>query len=164
MGVFATPTVNGYKRFRPYSFAPDRVCWALENRGALVRVQGAPGDANSHVEMRMGEPAANPYLYMAANIAAGLDGVRRGLDPPPPVESDPYASENTPLPASLGDAIGALAQDSFFRKAFGDTLIDYLLQMKRSEVARYEAAIAENPLPDGQDVSDWEMREYFEFY
>ena len=74
MTVFATPTVNGYKRYRPYSFAPDRVCWAVENRGALVRVQGAPGDANSHIENRMGEPAANPYLYMAANIAAGLDG------------------------------------------------------------------------------------------
>ncbi len=81
MTVFATPTVNGYKRYRPYSFAPDRVCWALENRGALVRVQGAPGDTNSHVEMRMGEPAANPYLYMAANIAAGLDGMRRATRP-----------------------------------------------------------------------------------
>jgi glutamine synthetase len=164
MAVFATPTVNGYKRFRPYTFAPDRVCWALENRGALVRVQGAPGDANSHVEMRMGEPAANPYLYMAANVAAGLDGIRRELDPPPPVEADPYATQNTPLPASLAAALDALEQDSFFRKAFGDTLVDYLLQMKRSEVARYEAAIAENPTPEGQDVSEWEMREYFEFY
>jgi glutamine synthetase len=164
MAVFATPTVNGYKRFRPYSFAPDRVCWALENRGALVRVQGAPGDTNSHVEMRMGEPAANPYLYMAANIAAGLDGVRRQLDPPPPVEADPYATQNAMLPTSLGDAIGALEKDTFFRESFGDTLVDYLLQMKRSEFGRYEAAVAENPLPDGQDVSDWEMREYFEFY
>ncbi len=164
MAVFATPTVNGYKRFRPYSFAPDRVCWALENRGALVRVQGAPGDANSHVEMRMGEPAANPYLYMAANVAAGMDGMSRELDAPPPVEADPYASDNTPLPASLAEALDALERDEFFRKAFGDILVDYLLQMKRSEVARYEAAIAENPPPDGQDVSDWEMREYFEFY
>src|SRR5258708_22112052 len=100
MTVFATPTVNGYKRYRPYSFAPDRVCWALENRGALVRVQGSPGDANAHVENRMGEPAANPYLYMAANIAAGLHGVRRHLSPPPPVEADPYAEDTTPLPAS----------------------------------------------------------------
>jgi glutamine synthetase len=164
MAVFATPTVNGYKRFRPYSFAPDRVCWALENRGALVRVQGAPGDANSHVEMRMGEPAANPYLYMAANIASGLDGIRRELDPPPRVEADPYTTDNIPLPASLAAAIGALQRDEFFRKSFGDVLVDYLLQMKRAEVARYEAAIAENPLSDGQDVSDWEMREYFEFY
>jgi glutamine synthetase len=164
MTVFATPTVNGYKRYRPYSFAPDRVCWALENRGALVRVQGAPGDANSHVEMRMGEPAANPYLYMAANIAAGLDGMRRQLDPPPPVEADPYVSQNPMLPTSLADAIGALEKDTFFREAFGETLVDYLLQMKKSENGRYEAAIAESPLADPQDVSDWEMREYFEFY
>ncbi|HEX5188022.1 MAG TPA: glutamine synthetase family protein [Streptosporangiaceae bacterium] len=164
MTVFATPTVNGYKRYRPYSFAPDRVCWALENRGALVRVQGAPGDANSHVEMRMGEPAANPYLYMAANIAAGLDGMSRQLDPPPPVEADPYVSQNPMLPTSLADAIGALEKDTFFREAFGETLVDYLLQMKKSENGRYEAAIAESPLADPQDVSDWEMREYFEFY
>jgi glutamine synthetase len=164
MTVFATPTVNGYKRYRPYSFAPDRVCWALENRGALVRVQGAPGDTNSHVEMRMGEPAANPYLYMAANIAAGLDGMRRQLDPPPPVEADPYVSQNPMLPISLAEAIGALEKDSFFREAFGDTLVDYLLQMKKSENGRYEAAIAESPLMDPQDVSEWEMREYFEFY
>jgi glutamine synthetase len=164
MSVFATPTVNGYKRFRPYSFAPDRVCWALENRGALVRVQGAPGDVNSHVEMRLGEPAANPYFYMAANIAAGLDGIRRELEPPPPVESDPYAMAGTLLPASLAEAVAALDGDEFFRKAFGDTLIDYLLQMKRAEVGRYESAIAENPLPDPHTISDWEMREYFEFF
>ena len=164
MTVFATPTVNGYKRYRPYSFAPDRVCWALENRGALVRVQGAPGDTNSHVEMRMGEPAANPYLYMAANIAAGLDGMRRRLDPPAPVEADPYVSQNPMLPISLAEAIGALEKDSFFREAFGDTLVDYLLQMKKSENGRYEAAISESPLMDPQDVSEWEMREYFEFY
>ncbi len=163
MTVFATPTVNGYKRYRPYSFAPDRVCWAEENRGVLIRVQGAPGDSNSHVENRMGEPAANPYLYMAANIAAGLDGMRRKLDPPPPVEADPYVTEAAMLPTSLAGAVGALEQDVFFRGAFGDTLVDYLLQMKRAELARYDAAIAENPPAEGQDVSDWEMREYFEF-
>ena len=112
----------------------------------------------------MGEPAANPYLYMAANIAAGLDGMRRQLDPPPPVEADPYVTRHPMLPTSLADAVGALEKDGFFRTAFGDTLVDYLLQMKRSEFGRYEAAIAENPLPDGQDVSEWEMREYFEFY
>jgi glutamine synthetase len=164
MTVFATPTVNGYKRFRPYSFAPDRVCWAEENRGALIRVQGAPGDANSHLENRMGEPAANPYFYMAANIAAGLDGMRRKLEPPPPVEADPYAAEAPMLPTSLAGAVGELAKDTFYRTAFGDTLVDYVLQMKRAELARYDAAIAASPPPEGQDVSDWEMREYFEFY
>jgi glutamine synthetase len=164
MTVFAVPTVNGYKRYRPYSFAPDRVCWALENRGALIRVQGAPGDGNSHVENRMGEPAANPYLYMAANIAAGLDGIRRELSPPPPVEADPYAAEAPMLPTSLTAAVDALEQDGFFRKAFGDTLVGYLIQMKRAELARYDAAVTESPPPEGQEVSDWEMREYFEFY
>jgi glutamine synthetase len=164
MTVFATPTINGYKRYRPYSFAPDRVCWAVENRGALVRVQGTAGDENSHVENRMGEPAANPYLYMAANITAGLDGIRRQLEPPPPVEADPYAAQAPMLPASLRDAVGALAEDTFYRKAFGDVMVDYLIQMKRAEVARYETAIAQNPPADGQDVSEWEMHEYFEFY
>jgi glutamine synthetase len=101
---------------------------------------------------------------MAANIAAGLDGMRRGLQPPPAVEADPYAADAPMLPTSLADAVGALDGDEFYRKAFGDTLVDYLLQMKRAELARYEAALAEQPPADGQDVTDWEMREYFEFY
>ncbi len=164
MMLFAAPTVNGYKRYRPYSFAPDRVGWAVENRGAMVRIQGSPGDSSSHVENRLGEPAANPYLYMAANVAAGLDGIRRELDPPAPFDDDPYATEAQMLPTSIGQAIDALADDGFYRKAFGDVFVDYLLQMKRAEFARYEAAIAEQPLAEEQDVSDWEMREYFEFY
>ena len=164
MTVFAAPTINGYKRFRPYSFAPDRVCWAIENRGALVRVQGAPGDTSSHVEMRLGEPAANPYFYLASNIAAGLDGIRRGVEPPPPAEADPYAIEAPPLPASLAQAVDALEVDAFYRKEFGDTLVSYLVMMKRFEIGRYSDALAELPMPDGQDVSDWEMREYFEFF
>jgi glutamine synthetase len=163
--LFAAPTVNGYKRFRPYSFAPDRVCWAVENRGALVRVQGAPGDASSHIEMRMGEPAANPYLYMASNIAAGLDGIRRGLTPPAPVEADPYAASAPMLPTSLSAAVKAADGDTFYRSAFGDTLVDYLVMMKRAEVTRYEASLAEAGAADSADeVTEWEMREYFEFF
>jgi len=163
---FAAPTVNGYKRFRPYSFAPDRVAWAVENRGALIRVQGSPGDAGAHVEYRAGEPAANPYLYLAASLAAGLDGVARGLTPPPPVEADPYAAEGlVQLPSSLGAAVKSLDRDSFYRGTFGDTLVDYLVMMKRAEITRYEAALAEAGTPDSPDmVTDWEMREYFEFF
>jgi glutamine synthetase len=101
---------------------------------------------------------------MAANIAAGLDGMRRELEPPPPVEADPYAAAAPMLPTSLADAVTVLERDTFFRKVFGDTLIDYLVQMKRAELARHDAAVAENPPADGQDVTDWEMREYFEFY
>jgi glutamine synthetase len=161
--VFAAPTVNGYKRFRPYSFAPDRVSWAVENRGALVRVQGAPGDSGSHVENRMGEPAANPYLYLAANIAAGADGIRRALTPPPPVEADPYAAAAPPLPTSLAAAVKTLDDDTFYRTAFGGTFVDYLVMMKRAELTRYETALAASGVPD-DEVTDWEMREYFEFF
>ena len=163
---FAVPTVNGYKRFQPYSFAPDRVSWAVENRGALVRVQGAPGDASAHVEYRAGEPAANPYFYIASSLAAGLDGITRGLTPPPPVEADPYAADDlTRLPTSLAAAVSALDEDAFYRGAFGDPLVDYLVTMKRAEITRYEAALAKHGLPDSADtVSDWEMREYFEFF
>jgi glutamine synthetase len=162
---FAAPTVTGYKRYRPYSFAPDRVCWAVENRGALIRVQGAPGDTSSHVEMRSGEPAANPYLYLASNVAAGLDGITRGLTPPAPVEADPYTMDATLLPTSLAEATDALENDTFYRKSFGDVLVDYLVMLKRAELARYQAALANSDIADPDStVTDWETREYFEFY
>lgn len=153
MTVFASPTITGYKRYKPYTFAPDRVTWAVENRGALVRIQGEPGDPSTHVENRMGEACANPYLYMAANIAAGLDGIRNNLQPPPPVETDPYAADAPMLPTTLWDAMGLLDHDPFYRQAFGDAVVDYVLAMKKSEVDRFLS-----------EVTDWEMREYFEFF
>lgn len=153
MTVFSTPTINGYKRFRPYSFAPDRVSWAVENRGAMIRVQGQPGDPGAHLENRLGEPAANPYLYMAANLAAGLDGIRRGLTPPPMVTSDPYSADATPLPTSLWEAVDALDSDPFFRDALGPEIVDFVIMMKRAEVARFLST-----------VTDWEQNEYFEFF
>jgi len=158
--VFAAPTVNGYKRYRPYSFAPDRVCWGVDNRGAMVRVQGAAGDPAPHIENRLGEPAANPYLYIASNIAAGLDGIRRGLTPPAPVEADPYSADAPLLPVTLDAAVEAVSADRFYRGVFGATFVDYLVTMKRAELKRYHAASA----GDEGEVTDWEMREYFEFY
>ena len=73
--AFATPTVNGYRRYRPNSLAPDRATWCYDHRGVMVRVLGAPGDPATRLENRVGEPAANPYLYIASQIAAGLDGI-----------------------------------------------------------------------------------------
>lgn len=153
MTLLTTPTVTGFKRFRPYSFAPDNVNWAVENRGAMLRVQGAPGDPASHLENRLGEPSANPYLYLAASLAAGLDGVRRQLEPPAMASPDPYASGGQRLPTTLGEAAEALASDSFYREALGDVLVDYLVQMKRAEWNRFLGT-----------VTDWEMREYLEVF
>jgi len=86
------------------------------------------------------------------------------MEPPPAVEADPYALDAPPLPASLADAVTVLDADPFYRGAFGDTLVSYLVMMKRFELGRYSSALTEVPLSDGQDVSDWEMREYFEFF
>jgi glutamine synthetase len=115
--------------------------------------------------MRSGEPAANPYLYLASNVAAGLDGITRGLIPPAPVETDPYAMDATPLPTSLAEATDALDGDTFYRKSFGDVLVDYLVMLKRAELKRYQAALANSDIADPDaTVTDWETREYFEFY
>jgi glutamine synthetase len=155
MAVFGNPTVNSYGRFRPYSFAPDRITWAANNRGTLISIQGAPGDPGTHVENRLGEPAANPYLWLAANIAAGRDGMMRAAEPPPIVTSDPYAVEAPPLPRSLAEAVDALDGSEVYRGAFGDPLVDYLVMMKRSEIEAHAKAA---------DASAWEMAEYFEMF
>ena len=159
MTVFGDPTINAYHRFRPYSFAPDRIGWAVDNRGALIRIQGGPGDSSTHVENRMSEPAANPYLWLAANIAAGLDGMERNATPPPIVIGDPYAEEAELLPQSLGEAADELDGSTLYRSAFGDPLVDYIVMMKRAEVARHAAVGGDEEARD-----DWEMREYFEIY
>lgn len=151
--VFATPTVNGYKRFAPFSFAPDRASWAVENRGAMVRVVGGPKDESTHLENRVGEPCANPYLFMAAQIAAGLDGIDRKLEPGLP-DAEPYAADRRLLPGSLDAAVDALeSEGGVFRQAFGAPFVDFILSIKRHELGRYRA-----------HVTDWEQREYFEVY
>ena len=88
--AFTTPTVNGYKRYHGVnSMAPIQAIWAKDNRGVMVRVLGEPGDPSTHLENRVGEPLANPYLYMASQIHAGLDGIARKLKPGPSADS-PY--------------------------------------------------------------------------
>src|SRR5258708_9882578 len=85
--VFTTPTINGYKRYRSYSLAPDRAIWGRDNRGAMIRLLGGSGDSATRLENRVGEPAANPYLSMSSPILAGLDGVDRALDPGPSADT-----------------------------------------------------------------------------
>jgi glutamine synthetase len=147
--AFSTPTINGYKRYQPHSMAPDHVVWAYDNRAAMVRVIGQGGDPTTHLENRVGEPAANPYLYMASQIAAGLDGVAAEADPGPPADS-PYSADAPRLPRSLMEAIAALRASACFRAAFGDAFVDYFVQLKEAEIGRFLAA-----------VTDWEQREYF---
>ncbi|MFC5771859.1 glutamine synthetase family protein [Thauera sinica] len=157
---FTTPTVNGYRRRRPYSLAPDRVTWAMDNRAAMARVISAPGDPASRVENRVGEPAANPYLYLASQVFAGLDGIRRHLDPGP-LQETPYAADVTILPTSLSAALDALGGSQMYREAFGGEFIDYWLHLRRSEWNRFVAAEGEAGAAS-DEVTEWEHREYFE--
>src|SRR5262249_41470420 len=122
--AFATPTINGYKRYRPYSLAPDRIIWGRENRGALLRVIGGPGDGATHVENRIGEPAANPYLYFASQIYSGLDGMATKASLPPSADM-PYETKADMLPRTLAEAIEALRKDKVLREGMGETFVDY---------------------------------------
>ena len=150
--VFTTPTINGYKRYRSYSLAPDRAIWGRDNRGVMIRALGGPNDAATRLENRVGEPAANPYLYMASQILSGLDGVDRALDPGPSADV-PYETKAELLPKSLHEAVSALKDDPFFRNAMGATMVDYYVHIKNAEIERFQA-----------EVTEWEQREYFEMF
>jgi glutamine synthetase len=160
--VLATPTVNGYRRFKPNSLAPDRAGWGFDHRGAMIRVLGGTGDPATRLENRIGEPAANPYLYIASQLVTGLDGVERRLEPGPR-DDEPYAAERPRLPAGLGEALEALEASALFRAQFGRVFIDYYLQLKRSELNRFLAWKEENRHAADEPTA-WEQNEYFDFF
>jgi glutamine synthetase len=151
--AFSTPTLNGYERYRPFMLAPDRAIWARANRGVMVRVLGGPGDPTTHLENRVGEPAANPYLYMASQVVCGLDGIRRKADPGPSADS-PYEAAAPMLPHSLAEALAALNENKVLRAGLGDFFIDYYVKLKQAEIERFNESKA----------SDWEQREYFSIF
>ncbi len=148
--VFAAPTINGYKRYKSYQLAPDRAIWGRDNKGVMVRTIGGPGDPATRVENRAAEAAANPYLHLAAQVWAGLDGIDNKRDPGPAADT-PYRTEAAMLPTNLMDAVDALEGSQLFRKRFGERFVDYLVHIKRAEIARFLS-----------DVTDWEHREYFD--
>jgi glutamine synthetase len=157
--AFTTPTINGYKRYRPYSLAPDRAIWARDNRGVMIRVLGQPGDPATHLENRVGEPAANPYLYMATQIYSGLDGIARRLDPGPSADT-PYETSAALLPKSLGEALTSLTADEVLREGFGAGFVDYYTHLKNAELARFKAEGG----VEQAEPTDWEQREYLDLF
>jgi glutamine synthetase len=159
--VFATPTVNGYRRFRPNSLAPDRATWAHDHRGSMIRVLGGAGDPATRLENRVGEPAANPYLYILAQIVTGLAGIETNAALPPSSD-EPYAADRPLLPKSLPEALDALDAEPLFRRALGDIFVDYFVKLKRTEAGRYQSSLqATSP---GDEPSEWEQNEYFDFF
>jgi glutamine synthetase len=146
------PTVNAYRRIQPDSLAPTHANWGWDNRTTFVRIPPERGGA-TRIEIRAADGAANPYLAIAAVLAAGAHGVREGLTPPRPVDGDAYRADREligpALPASLDAALEALAGDTVLRRTLGPPLVETFLAVKRSEVERHRAW-----------VSDWEIAEY----
>lgn len=152
--ALAVPTINGYARFRPNAMAPVGVHWARDHRGAMLRVLGSPGDADTRIENRLGEPLANPYLYLASQVHAGLDGIAQRRVPPPAV-ADTYSGAGEPLPTSLREALDALAADGVLQQGLGAPLAHLFAGVKRAEIVRHASA---------DDADAWSRREYFARY
>lgn len=162
--MLAVPTVNGFHRLGgDFSLSPDRAVWSVENRGAFLRVLGGNGEVGTHIENRIGEPSANPYLYIASQLCAGLAGSDAGLAPGS-AATDPHSTQAPALPRTLGDALKAFRDSSLYRGMLGDALADCLYQLKSSELRRFQAWQAEAGATSANTVSDWEQREYFAIY
>ena len=146
------PTVNAYRRIQPDSLAPTHANWGWDNRSTFIRIPRERGAA-TRVEVRVADGAANPYLAIAAVLAAGAHGLREGLCPPPPVDGDAYRADREligpALPVSLDAALGALESDGVLYRALGPEIVETFLAVKRFEIERHRAW-----------VSDWEIAEY----
>jgi glutamine synthetase len=143
------PTINSYKRTVPGAWAPVNATWGVDNRTTAVRA--IPGGKKStRVELRLTGADINPYLAMSASLAAGLDGIERKLELPPP-SVNAYATDAAPLPSSLGDAVRLFRQSRVAREWLGEEFVDHYASTREWEVRQYQKA-----------VTDWELARYFE--
>ena len=148
---FLAPTINSYKRFVAGTFAPTRAIWSLDNRTAGYRLCGA-GGKGVRIECRVGGADLNPYLAMAAEIAAGLAGIDAGLELAPPTEGDAYGKDDAEeIPTTLRAATEALDGSTMLREAFGDDVVDHYVHAARWEQTAFDRA-----------VTDWERERLFE--
>jgi glutamine synthetase len=162
MIAILAPLVNSYKRLVPGYEAPTYLTWGRTNRSALIRVpKVSPGKSieGTRVEVRCPDPSSNTYLAFAAMIAAGLDGVERGLTLGDPVEESLFEMDAATiaakgireLPGTMGEAIDELEKDSVIADALGDHVLTHYIEAKRAEWDEYRT-----------QVSDWEVERYLE--
>ncbi len=153
---FANPLVNSYKRLVPGYEAPVYISWSASNRSSLLRIPSARGKA-TRVELRSPDPSCNPYLEMALCLAAGLDGIKRGLKPVPPTYANLYdmseeelkANNIETLPKSLEEAINESIKDPFIKETVGEHIFEKYIEGKKAEWHAYTTA-----------VSQWEIDRY----
>lgn len=147
---FLAPNINSYKRFAAGTFAPTKAVWSNDNRTAGWRVVGE-GSKAIRAECRIGGSDLNPYLAYAALLAAGIDGIERGLDLEPEFRGDAYVADLREIPQTLRAALEALDASAMLRGAFGDAVIEHYLRAGRWEQAEFD-----------RRVTDWEIARGFE--
>jgi glutamine synthetase len=148
--AFYAPNVSSYKRFQAASFAPTAIAWSYDNRTAGFRVIGH--DQSFRIECRIPGADANPYIVYAAILAAGLEGIRNKIEPPPIFQGDLYQSKDLPrVPSTLQEAIFELERSELAKKAFGTDVIEHYLHFLRTEQAEFDKV-----------VTCWERARYFE--
>jgi glutamine synthetase len=147
--AFFAPNVNSYKRYQPGSFAPTAVAWGYDNRTCALRVIGK--GSSLRVENRVPGGDVNPYLAVAAIIAAGLHGIDHGLDPVPPFAGNAYTAGFDRVPTSLHEAADLLEGSALAQEAFGKEVVEHYVNACRVETRAFDAA-----------VTDWERVRGFE--
>jgi glutamine synthetase len=164
MAAVLAPTVNSYKRLVPGYEAPTYITWGRTNRSALIRVPMiSPGKSieGTRAEVRCPDPSSNTYLAFAVMVAAGLDGVERGLTLSDPVEESLFEMDSsrvaergiTELPGTLGEAIEALKEDAVVCEALGDHVLEHYVEAKTAEWNEYRT-----------QVTQWELDRYLEAF
>jgi len=154
------PLVNSFKRLVPGYEAPVNVAWSHHNRSPMIRIP-ARRAKGTRLELRMPDPSANPYLALAVQLAAGLDGIRRKTEPPEPVDKNIWALtvrerrkyKIQELPRDLGEAIGLLKRSALVREALGEHVFRHFIEAKEREWQEYIA-----------QVHDWEIDQYLARY
>jgi glutamine synthetase len=143
LAVFVAPNVNSYKRFNGAgTWAGNTITWAHDNRTTGFRIVGR--GSSFRVEARIPGADCNPYLAYAALLAAGLNGIERGLEPPAPYEGNAYAAgEVERFPRTLREAAAALANGTLARPAFGDDVVDHYLNYARAEQRLFDRVVTD---------------------
>jgi glutamine synthetase len=149
--ALVSPTINSYKRYVPGVWAPLNASWGVENRTCAIRA--IPGSAKAtRLEYRQTAADMNPYIAMAATLAAGLWGIEQEREPPPPVEGDASGRDDlAPLPRTLRDATDRLSRSEHARGLLGETFVDHYVRTRDWECRQYERV-----------VGGWELARYFE--
>lgn len=160
MTGITNPIVNSYKRLVPGFEAPVHIAWSAKNRSPLLRIPAARGEG-TRIELRNPDPSANPYLALAVCLAAGLDGIKRNLTPPPQIDSNVFKMTESEreskgienIPQNLAKAIRAMKKDSIINKTLGNHAFEKYITYKEAEWRSYR-----------NQITKWEIDQYLYKY